>query len=122
MTELLRREPGSLTQDELDQRIAAVIQQFDEKHYGLEQMQGNAVLIAACQSDQKAADARFGETYSGALTYHLIETLAGAGGQMPYSALIAGLTQKMGPQFAQTPQLECSKECMDLPFLHDPIG
>src|SRR6266508_3461228 len=122
MTELLQHEAGSMSESELDRRIKAVIDQFDKIHYGLEAMPGNATLIAACRADQVAADARFDESYHGALTYYLTEALAGAGGQMPYSALIKQVGQAMGGQFTQVPQLECSKEHMDLPFLRDAIG
>jgi hypothetical protein len=122
MTKLLQREPATMSEDELQRQIKAVMDKFDKVHYGLEEMEGNALLIAACKSDQTAADAHFGETYNGALTYYLSEALAGAGGQMPYSALIASIGQAMRDRFTQVPQLECSKECIDLPFLRDVLS
>lgn len=77
---------------------------------------GNVVLLAACRAEETAADARFGETYHGAFTYHLLEEVEG--GPRTYEELIAGVGQRLkSERFSQTPQLECDPSDRSSPFL-----
>jgi hypothetical protein len=122
MRELLQRSAGSMSDDEFERRYAEIQEKFDKKHYGLETVGGNSVLIAACRPDQKAGDTRFGDAWNGVLTYHFIAALAGAARQLTYAALISEIGRALRNRFDQVPQLECSPECRDLPFLVQTSG
>jgi len=67
----------------------------------------NHILLAACRSDQTAADARIGGDYQGAFTYHLCEAVRAGGGSVSCARLIADVrTRLQQGMFAQVPQLE----------------
>jgi len=67
--------------------------------------QGN-VLLAACRSDQRAADASIENKYHGAFTFYLVKVLRKYRGQISHDALIKAIGDEM-KRFKQVPQLEC---------------
>jgi hypothetical protein len=67
----------------------------------------NHVLIAACRSDQTAADASISNDYHGAFSYYLCKTLGENGRSMDRSALIQRLQSALATgHYEQVPQLE----------------
>jgi len=104
---------------EFRQRRQQALDTFAKQRYGLDTLEGNIVLLAACAADQKAADAHFGDVYSGALTYHLTEVLRQASQPLSYATLIdqASLGISAGT-LVQTPQLECSQANRQRMFLN----
>jgi metacaspase-1 len=108
----------AIDQDDLARRVRELMAQFDKKHFGQAELDGNVVLISACRSDQTAADARFGEGYQGALTYYLLDTLRKTGESVIYKELIEQLGRVLyESSFLQEPQLECSAANRDRLFL-----
>jgi hypothetical protein len=90
---------------------------YDRRHYGLDTVRGNGVLIAGCRSDQTSADARFGSVYHGALTYYLLQALRS--GTPTYRELIAQVGDSLAEDgFMQVPQLECSSKNRKARFLN----
>lgn len=111
----------SLTGEALREQIAAFVhdemKSFDKKHYGLDTVAGNAVLIAGCRASQTSSDASFPGGFNGALTYHLLRLLH-AGAHRTYSDLIIELGKSLDADgFEQEPQLECAASARQLPFL-----
>lgn len=105
---------------ELPHHIARALQAHDKKkHFGYDQTNAITVLIAACRSFETAADARFDQTYNGALTYYLTQTLREGGSIKSYAELMDIVTQKISNnKFSQVPQLECREDKRTLPFLN----
>lgn len=67
----------------------------------------NHVLLAACRSDQTAADARIDGTFNGAFTFHLCRAVREAAGRVEHQDLIGLLSNSLREgRFAQIPQLE----------------
>lgn len=65
------------------------------------------VLISACRDNQTAADAKFGSTYHGALTFFALEILGTARYRMTHKALWDALVVRMDQEgFDQEPQIE----------------
>ncbi|MGH7496599.1 MAG: caspase family protein [bacterium] len=94
--------------EEFEKRVMAAMQSFKKQRYGDHRVREGNVLIAACQSDQKAADAKFDKTYHGAFTFFLVKLLRETEGRIPHLELV----QKLGDllddhDFKQIPQLEC---------------
>lgn len=74
---------------------------------GLVVAQMNHVLLAACRSDQTAADATIGGAPNGAFTYYLCQTLRTAGSGMERKELIDRVERALRDgHFGQVPQLE----------------
>jgi metacaspase-1 len=115
MRDMLQSNPGSISDDEIEQRMLAIQAKYEKQHYGIENVEGNTVLIAACRPDQKAGDAGFDDGNNGVLTYHLVQALAG--GQLTYDALIQQIGRALVNTFDQVPQLECGANQRNLPFL-----
>lgn len=102
-----------LRQSEASQSSAATSSTpLEEKKQSRYSQQNDfAILIAACRSDQTAADARFGDTYSGALTHYLATTVQETGGNLSYKELIERLrTAIQHSKFMQIPQLMGKEE------------
>ncbi len=96
---------------EFDARIAGAIKKFEKQRFGDVSVREGNVLLAACQSDQKAADAKFGKTYHGAFTHTLVRLLRESEGQIAYLDLIEQAGEELqGLKFTQIPQLECEDE------------
>jgi hypothetical protein len=90
-----------------------------KRHFGRDRANDLAVLLAACRADQTAADARFGETYHGALSFFLVETLREAGASLSYSEVLEQVRHAVSRnQFMQVPQLDCSETNRSRPFLN----
>lgn len=76
------------------------------------------ILITGCRSDQTSADAFIKDSYNGALTYHLVSTLAAKRGKLTYRDLHTGtLDQVRKGMFTQVPQLEGLAANFDRLFL-----
>jgi hypothetical protein len=76
------------------------------------------VLISGCRATQTSADAYIGNSYNGALTYHLAAVVREAKGNLTFRELHRKTLQRLKrDQFDQVPQLEGVKEAFDRPFL-----
>jgi metacaspase-1 len=65
------------------------------------------VLITGCRDTQTSADAFIGGSYTGALTFALVEAMKKAGGRLTYRELHASATGRLKKKgFDQVPQLE----------------
>jgi hypothetical protein len=105
--------------DEWQRRVRASINAFEKKHFGIDTVPGNVVLLSACRADQTAADAKFDTAYNGAFTYHLTRALNASGGIINYNALIAQVGRSLeDDRFLQEPQLECSTTSRECGFLN----
>jgi hypothetical protein len=94
--------------DEFERRVLAVVGAYEKKHFGVDRLSGNTVLIAACRSDQTAADAHIGGSYNGAFSYYLAEVLSEMGANAGYADLIREVGKRLyAGQYEQVPQLEC---------------
>ena len=76
------------------------------------------MLITGCRDTQTSADARIGNSYNGALTYYLVESIKEAKGQLTYRELhqrtVAKLKQN---EYDQVPQLEGQRASFKRQFL-----
>lgn len=96
---------------EMEQRVDAAMKKFQKERFGNVSLRSGNVLLAACQSDQKAADAKFGKTYHGAFTHTLVRLLRESAGQISYFDLIEQAGEELNDlKFTQIPQLECEDE------------
>ncbi len=94
--------------EEFEKRIWGVMQGFEKQRYGDHRVREGNVLLSACQSDQKAADASFGKTYHGAFTFFLIKILRESQGRVNHLELVQKLGDLLEDHgFKQVPQLEC---------------
>lgn len=76
------------------------------------------LMITACRDTQTSADARIGDTYNGALTYYLVESIKEAKGNLTYRELLQQTTTKLKKNdFDQVPQLEGRRTSFDHRFL-----
>jgi hypothetical protein len=125
MREPWQRDPNDPLDDEELQRFNWG-RKYDEDHYkqyyGQNAIKGNTVLLAACQSNQCAADAKFGDAYNGALTYFLTKTLASSDAPPTYAALIDQVQTAMIGLFVQQSHLECDPAWEERPFLSSAVG
>ncbi|MEM7536857.1 MAG: caspase family protein [Chloroflexota bacterium] len=64
------------------------------------------ILLAACEDEQTAADAKIDGQYRGALTWSLTKALRESSGRLNYVELIQLIAIYLS-DFEQTPQLEC---------------
>ena len=109
----------SVSEDEWDRRFQEAATRFDKKHFGVDKLRGNVVLIAACRADQTAADARIGGNFTGAFTYYLTEVLRERGQGITYHDLIGEVGQRLyANHFLQVPQLECSAANQECNFIN----
>jgi hypothetical protein len=100
----------NLSSAELDKRVEAAMKKFDKQPFGVdnELSEGN-VLLAACQSFEKATDAKIGKTYHGAFTYYLVKVLRAKRGRITHGELIEKVGQALKDNgYEQVPQLECN--------------
>lgn len=81
----------------------------------------NAALVAACRSDQTAADSTFDGRPNGALTHFLIERLNAQDGlNVPLSTIVSGIETALAgaqPPYTQVPQLEGLQAIRERSFL-----
>jgi len=76
------------------------------------------LLITGCRDTQTSADAYIGGTYNGALTYHLVQTIKQAKGQLSYRELHSQTLQQVKKGgYDQVPQLEGRTGNFDRAFL-----
>jgi hypothetical protein len=76
------------------------------------------ILLTGCRDTQTSADAYIGGSYNGALTYHLVDALNNAQGEITCQELHSQtLSRLKKANFEQVPQLECRKASFDRPFL-----
>jgi metacaspase-1 len=103
--------------EELGQAAAEIIAAVQKQSFGKPQSQQNVVLLAACKPEQTAADANFGGSYHGAMTFFLSLALRNAPG-ITYEDLAEQLRRQLyDNKFAQVPQLECDLQHLKRPFL-----
>jgi hypothetical protein len=90
-----------------------------KQRFGRDRSADLAVLLAACRADQTAADARFGETYHGALSFYLVEALREVSSGLSYGEVVDQVRHAVSSnKFTQVPQLDCSDENRGRPFLN----
>ncbi|MGA1869454.1 MAG: caspase family protein [bacterium] len=76
------------------------------------------LLITGCRDTQTSADAYIGNSFNGALTYHLVATLTEAQGEISYCGLHSKTLAKLKQgNYEQVPQLEGRKNRFDRLFL-----
>lgn len=86
------------------------------RRFGARAAQRGAILLAACRSDQVAADAFIDGDYHGAFTYHLCGALAAVQCATTYSALVQQVRRRLArSEFEQVPQLEGPAGLLDKP-------
>ena len=96
--------------EKFQEKVLAVMQQFEKQRFGDHRLRTNNVLLAACQSDQKAADAKFERSYEGAFTHYLTQIVRDHGGDIDYQQLLETVGEELDAnEFTQIPQLECSE-------------
>jgi len=94
--------------EEFEQRIEAAMKKFEKQRFGEVRTREGNILLAACQSDQQAADAKISGAYRGAFTFYLVKFLREANGKITYRELIEKVGKTLDAhKFAQAPQLEC---------------
>jgi len=77
------------------------------------------ILITGCRDVESAVDAHIGDSYNGALTYYLVESIKEANGKLTYRELQQRVSDKLKKNdFAQTPQLKGPRAYFDRPFLN----
>ena len=80
------------------------------------------LLLTGCRETQTSADAYIGHSYNGAFTYHLVQAIKEAKGQLSYRELHARTVTRLSRAgFDQVPQLEGRKEKFDRPFLSSEV-
>ena len=73
----------------------------------LRSMQANKhVLLAACRSDQTAADAYINNSFNGAFTYYLADAIRSLGAGATYESLHERIVSALRNKYQQIPQLE----------------
>jgi hypothetical protein len=76
------------------------------------------LLITGCRDTQTSADAYIAKSYNGALTYHLVQAINEAKGQVSYRDLhTRTLALLKKGKYDQVPQLEGRKDQFDRQFL-----
>jgi hypothetical protein len=94
--------------NEFERRIEEAMQKFEKQRFGDLRVREGNILLAACQSDQQAADAKMSGAYRGAFTFYLIKFLREANGKITYRDLIEKVGKTLdAAKFVQVPQLEC---------------
>ena len=115
----MRDVRADVSDDEWDRRYKAAASRYDKQHFGVDKLNGNVVLLAACRDDQTAADARIGGDFNGAFTYYLTEVLREGAGRLTYGDLIKQVGQRLyANTFRQIPQLECNTANQGCAFLN----
>jgi len=95
----------------LEKRIEEAMQKFEKQRFGEIRTRGGNILLAACEDDQQAADAKMAGTYHGAFTFYLVKFLRESQGKITYHDLIAKLGRTLyDHSFKQNPQLESKVE------------
>lgn len=80
------------------------------------------ILISGCGSNQTSADAFINGRYNGALTYFVLKVLKQEPG-ITYKNLISKVCIEIkAAGYTQIPELNCSEEAADWPFLGGPIA
>ncbi len=96
---------------QFEQRLNDALKKFEKQRFGDVSVREGNVLLAACQSDQTAADAKFDKTFHGAFTHTLVRILRESQGRISYYDLIEQTGEELKAlKFQQIPQLECEDE------------
>lgn len=108
------REASSAELEAVAANIMAAVQ---KQPFGKPTSQENVVLLAACRPEQTAADARFGDTYHGAMTFFMKLALQN-NAHISYEDLGETVRRQLyDNKFGQVPQLECDSKNLKRPFL-----
>jgi hypothetical protein len=98
--------------EEFEKEFNAMMEKFEKHRFGdhrVKENNENNILLAACEDDQQAADARMkGGVFHGAFTYFLIKLVREANGKISYQELVKNLGRTLYDySFKQVPQLSC---------------
>jgi hypothetical protein len=99
----------NISENEFFSRVELAIKKFKKQRFGgnFEVREGN-VLLSACASEERAADAKINGRYHGAFTYYLTRILKETRGEINHLALAEKVGEALNDHaFAQIPQLEC---------------
>jgi hypothetical protein len=115
--QFVRQELGNLRSktrgldEEFERQFTAAMQKYEKAHFGRDRGCEGNVLLAGCQSDQQAADAKMGRgKYHGAFTYYFVKLVREAQGKISHQDLMKNLGQILyDRKLNQKPQLECSE-------------
>lgn len=108
MKQFKSKKPMRGPDEEFEKLVLGVMQRFEKQRYGDYRVREGNVLLAACASDQKAADAKFDQTYHGAFTFLLVKILRETQGRIKHLDLVKKLGEELDQNgFKQIPQLEC---------------
>jgi len=107
--EMEKYRGGNVPFEKFEGIVGGLMKLFERRHFGYQQVKENNILLAACQDNQKATDARMpGGNFHGAFTYHLVQLLREAQGKMTYRDLVENLGKRLyAGKFDQKPQLAC---------------
>ena len=102
--------------DAIQGLVKSAIRSYQKRHFTLESVSGTGVLLAGCQDKQTSEERSFGGKRHGALTYYLLKALSG---DVPtYGKLVETISANLEDnEFAQVPNLQCSKASRALKFL-----
>ncbi|MDZ7291908.1 MAG: caspase family protein [candidate division KSB1 bacterium] len=109
--------------EEFERQLLAAMQKFEKQRFGDHRVREGNVLLAACRSDQQAADAKINGTYHGAFTYFLVKLIRETRGKITYQELIRKAGNLLYDYaFLQEPQLECNTGREQANFLSHFVG
>jgi metacaspase-1 len=92
------------------------------RRFGAKVVRCGAVLLAACRSDQVAADASIASDYHGAFTYYLCQALEESGCSGSYVDLHHRVRQSLAQnRYEQVPQLEGPSQMLHRPVFSSPV-
>jgi len=101
--------------------VPAALQPRVMRRFGGRAARAGAILIAACRSDQAAADASIDGAFHGAFTYYLCRALEESGCSGSYADLIRRVRRLIAEHgFDQVPQLEGPAELLRRPVFAAP--
>ncbi|MGH7453324.1 MAG: caspase family protein, partial [bacterium] len=95
--------------EEFEKEFTAMVEKFEKHRFGDHRVAENNILLAACEDDQQAADAKMkGGVFHGAFTYFLIKLVREAEGKISHQELVKNLGKMLYEHsFKQVPQLSC---------------
>jgi hypothetical protein len=113
---LKKRAGKPLSEEEIDALVDEAVKGYGKKHYGFDAAPGNAVLLAASQDNQLAAEARFKNRRHGVLTHHVLDVLSSSSPTYVelYDRVRSAIEEA---RFSQTPRLEISAPNGNAKFL-----
>lgn len=115
--QILELQQRSADPAEIAKFAGELVSSLQKQGFGQRPQHENTILISACKAEQVAADANFGGTYHGAMTFFLKNILS-ENPQISYANLGEQLRRSLyDNKFQQIPQLECPNSLINQPFL-----